>query len=58
MLLQTGREGQALELDQSGPSEETSKGSLTASSAILDEARSGTTVSGRNQRLRYTPVIH
>jgi hypothetical protein len=58
MLLQIGREGQALGLDQSSPSEEISKRSLIASSAILDEARSGTTVSGRNQRLKYTPVIH
>jgi hypothetical protein len=56
-LSQTSDEEQKSEPDQSGPSAKTSKRTLTDPSVALEEAQSGTTISGRNQRLRYTPVV-
>jgi hypothetical protein len=58
IMLQTGQEEQALGSDQSRPAEETSKRSFTASSATLEQVQSGTTMLGRNQRPRFTPMIH
>jgi hypothetical protein len=46
-----------MEPDQSGPSEKPSKRTLTGPSVTLEEAQSGTTILGRNQRLKYTSVI-
>ena len=56
-LLQTSNDEPKLELDQNGPSEKTSKRTLTGPSVALEGAQGGTTISGRKQRLRYTPVI-
>jgi hypothetical protein len=56
MLLQTSHEEQTLEPDQSGPYEETPRRTLTGPSVAPEEAQSATTMSGRNQRLKYKLV--